>query len=67
MLTTSSPPFREGCPESCTRGFGKYVVVRLLILLRFELCISLIGICRKDDIEFKQYKQFSAAIDNDAR
>lgn len=48
-------------------GFGKHLVVRLLVLLGLELCTSLVGICGKDDIEFKPSKQFPAVVDHDAR
>ena len=48
-------------------GFGKYLIIRLFVLLGLELCTSLVGICRKDDIEFKPSKQPSAVVDHDAR
>ena len=48
-------------------GFGKHLVVRLLVLLGLKLCTSLIGICRKDDIEFKPSKQISAVFGHDVR
>lgn len=48
-------------------GFGKHLVVRLLVLLGLELCTSLVDICGKDDIDLKPSKQFSAMVDQDAR
>ena len=48
-------------------GLGKHLIVRLLVLLGLKPSTSLIGICRKDDIEFKPSEQFSAVVGHDVR
>ena len=48
-------------------GFGKHLVVRLLVLLGLKLCTSIVGICGQDDMDLKPSKQFSAMVDQDAR